>query len=185
MLTLKVPPSINGDPIHGTIHGNISKSLQTFISSLLVATRLPFFHAIDPPHHWIFHPIRGFFFKSTSNRIKEYVQRSMDGGYPQIAYNIFSSVGMSFRVYVPPCKCLSAYISLQAYVPSCQFSSICMCMSLRVYGPSCACHLHVCLLCVCVPLYVYLFRLCDSCMIVLPRVCFLRVKVSLYVCPIL
>ena len=33
---------------------------------------------------WIFHPIRGL---STSNRIDEYLQRSMDGNYPRVACN--------------------------------------------------------------------------------------------------
>ena len=38
----------------------------------------PSFHAIGPPHPWIFHPIRGFFstLHPRVNRIDEYMQKS-------------------------------------------------------------------------------------------------------------
>ena len=84
------PPPVHG--WEGMFHGwgphpwiypqvafSIFKNPQAFISSLSVAL-VPSFHIIGPPHPWIFHPIRGL---STSNRIDEYVQRSMDGDYPR------------------------------------------------------------------------------------------------------
>ena len=53
---------------------NIFKNPQTFILSFSVAL-VPFFNIIGLPYLWIFHPIRGL---STSSKIDEYVQRSMD-----------------------------------------------------------------------------------------------------------
>ena len=70
--------SMDGD--YRRVACNIFKSSQTFISSLSVAPR-PFFPYYWPiSHPWICSPIRRFFSTSTSNRIDEYVQRSMDGG---------------------------------------------------------------------------------------------------------
>ena len=84
--------SMDGGPhpwIYPQVAFSIFKTPQAFISSLSVDL-LPFFNIIGPPHPWIFHPIRGL---STSNRIDEYVQRSMDGDYPRVACN---------RIYVTP-----------------------------------------------------------------------------------
>ena len=67
-------------PVHGSIHK--SRSAYSKIPKRLFhpfQALVPSFHIIGPPHPWIFHPIRGL---STSNRIDEYVQRSMDGDYP-------------------------------------------------------------------------------------------------------
>ena len=77
--------SVMNQSINQSIHQqqvafSIFKNPQAFISVALV----PSFHFIGPPHPWIFHPIRGL---STSNRIEEYVQRSMDGDYPRVACN--------------------------------------------------------------------------------------------------
>ena len=77
--------SMDRDPIHGSmaifyprVACSIFKSPQAFISSLSVAPH-PLFPCYWPTHPWIFQPIRGFSSTSTSNRIDEYVQRSIDG----------------------------------------------------------------------------------------------------------
>ena len=70
------------------------KSLQAFISSLSVAPR-PLF-----PCYWPT-PTRGFFTlfvdipPSTSNRIDEYVQRSMNRDYPRVACNDLGNISVS------------------------------------------------------------------------------------------
>ena len=86
MLNL-APDSWSLPPVHGWegmfhVWGHLPTSRvqhiqnpQVFISSLSV-TLVPSSHIIGPPHPWIFHPIRGL---STSNRMDEYVQRSMNG----------------------------------------------------------------------------------------------------------
>lgn len=80
-----------------------------------------------PPQQWLFHPIRGLFSTSMTDRIYEYVKRSMDGDYLRIACNIFFSVCIS-----PPCECPCLCISLRMYVPSCAFPSVFITLHMHV-----------------------------------------------------
>lgn len=118
---------------------------------------IPFSGPLTPLSMLLAHPTHEVFSTSMSNRIDEYVQRSMERDYPRVARNIYFSVCMSvrlrmyaspyvspsLRVYHPPCVC-----PLRVHVPPCACSfrvcpAVCMCPSvvcpLRVWIPSYDC----------------------------------------------
>ena len=82
---------------------------------------------LSPIFMLLAHPTRGFFSTSTSNRIDEYVQRSMDGDYPRAACNKFRGASGANRDVAVPMK---RSIAGDAIVP-------CDCI-VRMYPFSCS-----------------------------------------------